>query len=567
MAVLGLLLGLLSLFLAWEGQSFSDTSITFDGGQSLEDLQVPLSFTVNFTLSWDLQATEAVIITMPRFTRRLNDSVVGRRRLEEVPPAEGSSFSGENFDERYLAAADGSLYEYEIQNPNYNLGMRDVLLSPSTMFFGSWTQSEWFNYNDTDTNYPSGYLSLVMHNEYNGSRFNDMPGHLRKGTKISVKIYASNGIGAYCGFPSSANVDSYHGTTYDYPFEKVNPNMAPFVITSNFSSHRNEWPYTEHTFPVHMFDGRKDMTLDNVTKVVETFNALGPGCNNINGCHGNGVCDYCSNRCSCFAGYGHNDDVVQIGHDIALNCSSKVCPSGNAISDMPTKGKKAHARAECSNAGRCNRKSGECECFPPWTGAACDRMRCPNDCSGHGICLSMRAIARLANMQGSSHPNGVYYDRDIEYGALLSDEIGFDGSEVENITAFTHAWDRDAMRKCVCDSSWPVGYDAGQVQLGEWFGADCSLKRCPSNDDPYTTRDERWCQGKNQLNPNYPETGHYGNICHIDCSNRGTCDFSTGTCNCFEGNFGNDCSRGFMAGQHSSQEYLNNGTYGEEVYF
>ena len=153
------------------------------------------------------------------------------------------------------------------------------------------------------------------------------------------------------------------------------------------------------------------MTLDNVTRIVETFNGLGPGCSNIGGCHGNGVCDYCSNRCSCFAGYGHEDDLVQVGHDVALNCSAKVCPSGRAISDVPTGGHRAHAMAECSNAGSCNRNSGECECFPPWTGAACDRMRCPNDCSGHGICLSMRAIAKLANILGSSNNFGVYYNR------------------------------------------------------------------------------------------------------------------------------------------------------------
>jgi hypothetical protein len=181
--------------------------------------------------------------------------------------------------------------------------------------------------------------------------------------------------------------------------------------------------------------------------------------------------------------------------------------------------------------------------------------------------LSMRAIVRLANLLGSTHLSGVYYNKDIEYGALLQDELAFDGSDAENITARTHAWDREAMRKCVCDSSWPVGFDYGQRQLGEWFGPDCSLQRCPSGDDPYTKPDERVCQGKNQINSNYPETGHWGNICHIDCSNRGTCDHSTGKCECYEGNFGDDCGRSFMAGVHSTQEFVNNGTYGTEVYF
>jgi hypothetical protein len=53
----------------------------------------------------------------------------------------------------------------------------------------------------------------------------------------------------------------------------------------------------------------------------------------------------------------------------------------------------------------------------------------------------------------------------------------------------------------------------------------------------------------------------------VDCSNRGTCDYQSGKCQCYEGNFGDDCGRSFMAGKRSSQEFENNGTYGEEVYF
>jgi hypothetical protein len=53
--------------------------------------------------------------------------------------------------------------------------------------------------------------------------------------------------------------------------------------------------------------------------------------------------------------------------------SSGVCPAGKAIADIPTGTNKAHALAECSNRGRCNRQSGQCQCFPPFTGAACEK--------------------------------------------------------------------------------------------------------------------------------------------------------------------------------------------------
>ena len=36
--------------------------------------------------------------------------------------------------------------------------------------------------------------------------------------------------------------------------------------------------------------------------------------------------------------------------------------------------------------------------------------------------------------------------------------------------------------------------------------------------------------------------GASGNLCHVDCANRGICDFSTGECDCFPGFYGQDCT-------------------------
>ena len=57
-----------------------------------------------------------------------------------------------------------------------------------------------------------------------------------------------------------------------------------------------------------------------------------------------------------------------------------------------------HGYRECSNKGLCNRGTGECQCYPGYEGAACQRMACPRDlfgnkCSGHGVCASAKMIA------------------------------------------------------------------------------------------------------------------------------------------------------------------------------
>jgi hypothetical protein len=83
-------------------------------------------------------------------------------------------------------------------------------------------------------------------------------------------------------------------------------------------------------------------------------------------------------------------------------------------------------------------------------------VACPNDCSGHGVCRSMEDI----NVDFNKH---IFSGNNYTYGT---------GKGISTI-----AWDYRSMYGCVCDSSWAVGFNAGERQLSEYFGADCSLRK------------------------------------------------------------------------------------------
>jgi len=232
-----------------------------------------------------------------------------------------------------------------------------------------------------------------------------------------------------------------------------------------------------------------------------------------NFCNGHGTCVNSTSTCSCYEGWGASTDIAFYK---APDCSLRACPSDRAWADVPTSPTQAHAFAECSNRGSCDRSSGLCTCFDGFTGAACSRNKCPNDCSGHGVCMSMQQLARMDTALPLG-PN-TFYEGDEE------------GS----------TWDEDKVFGCLCDSSWTVGLGNDKTQEPEWFGPDCSRRHCPSADNPRTNAIETDCEGVTAKNSRFK--GAVGNLCQVDCANQGICDFNTGTCQCFNGQFGRDCA-------------------------
>lgn len=92
--------------------------------------------------------------------------------------------------------------------------------------------------------------------------------------------------------------------------------------------------------------------------------------------------------------------------------------------------------------GNCNHNTGECVCREGWTGAACERLTCDDDCSGNGACLPMYRLAQLReNSRGE-----VVVDPAV-YG--ITDLVRPWGTSVY---ANPDTWDFDMVYGCLCDS-------------------------------------------------------------------------------------------------------------------
>lgn len=185
-------------------------------------------------------------------------------------------------------------------------------------------------------------------------------------------------------------------------------------------------------------------------------------------CSNRGQCVGSAYLCICDPGYTGRD------------CGSRECPFGTDWFGVTSTADKHTSDVMCSNRGSCGANDGICTCDAPFTGAACQLMRCPHS----------------TNKLGVSVPCG-------EYGTCKTLR--------QLNSAYANAWDADKIQACDCVKNHYHGPLAGDQT--DWVRYDCRLKACPTGDDPLTSDVKE----------------------NVECSNRGVCDATTGRCKCFPG--------------------------------
>ena len=203
----------------------------------------------------------------------------------------------------------------------------------------------------------------------------------------------------------------------------------------------------------------------------------------------------------------HFPSTSTLSHTFPLSPTG-TCPYGRAWAGTPRKNNDHRQRIECSGQGVCERKTGQCVCKPGFWGEGCRRSACPNSCSGHGTCQSIKAFAE----DYSHEADDGYVSRQF---AVPSE------TEVYNSKTGQMEWiaqTRNAGARY--DTAWDADYNYGCKCDQGFRGPDCSKIECPSLADPL---------------------GHKGAAEGRDCSGRGSCDYTTGVCECFRGFYGGSC--------------------------
>jgi len=132
-----------------------------------------------------------------------------------------------------------------------------------------------------------------------------------------------------------------------------------------------------------------------------------------NHCSRHGSCNN-EGRCECVDGFRGGD------------CSERVCPKGHSFSSPAYSTDLAHQLEECSSRGLCDRTTGNCQCMNGFTGVACERTSCSRNCNGNGKCMSYKQYASTSqNGDSLKYKYDSVWDAEKIYGCVC--DFGYSG--------------------------------------------------------------------------------------------------------------------------------------------
>lgn len=172
------------------------------------------------------------------------------------------------------------------------------------------------------------------------------------------------------------------GCTTNQTSLKVSPNGTEFVVKDASRRLLDDWdvfPKCDNpTFSGH--------DCEPCAKNIFTGECL-VECDQFVNCSGNGRCDGLSGNCTCYLPYigARCEDVEACTAGFTNYPVCEVCSKNNFLEACTHE---CDMFVNCSGQGRCDGRTGECICYPGWTGESCSEfyyVECPPGYTGLGM--------------------------------------------------------------------------------------------------------------------------------------------------------------------------------------
>ncbi|TNN86924.1 Multiple epidermal growth factor-like domains protein 11 [Liparis tanakae] len=269
----------------------------------------------------------------------------------------------------------------------------------------------------------------------------------------------------------------------------------------------------------------------------------GINCSKDCSCRNGGLCDHVTGQCRCAAGFS------------GRRCQDD-CPVG-------TFGPQCNQRCECQNGAKCHHINGACLCETGFKGPNCQERFCPPGlygliCDKYCPCNTTNTVRKphprkATSCHKLSHYNGrngnvktacAKEDVGIHRLAVISSlgrdktSEGWQGMDC-SLFCSSGAWGLACNQTCACANGAACDPMDGTCTCSPgWRGARCD-ESC--HDGTYGLECRQRCDCSHA---DVCPSGRYGRVCSeiCLCTHNGTCNPIDGSCQCFPGWIGEDCS-------------------------